>query len=372
MGGERGGQERTVRARSGRGPRGARRAEEDGAADLGSHGRGGFVLAFVVFMLFSVSVAAATGYLVINSEFAMSKNAIDGSEALAVARAGLERFVAEQLGVVADTVSYALGDGVAVVTTRRLFTRDAVTDMYYIRSEATVTDIFAPDTPARRVVGAYAVHRRRPLVPHAVVMLSADLIRVESGGWAHGTDYSTPSDCPVGGASDIGGLVTKSSFFEDVPTRVEGSPEAQTWAGGYSAIVDSIAIRWDVLSDPDLPLEFDGVWPNYGTLPSDSFPVVRQYGWVAPNTYGRGVLIVDGVFDPGPSFQWYGIVLAGVVDDVIQGSLRGLLVGGLDANNPYTTVSVQTDVRYYSCEVYAANESLSYLELLENTVFESN
>jgi hypothetical protein len=348
----------------------ARRVDEDAA--LGAGGRGGFVLAFVVFMLFSVSVAAATGYLVINSEFAMSKSAIDGSEALAVARAGLERFVAEQLGVVADTVSYALGDGVAVVTSRRLFTQDAVTDMYYIRSEATVTDIFAPNTPARRVVGAYAVHRRRPLVPHAAVMLSADVVRVESGGRAHGTDYSTVSDCPVGGASDIGGLVTRSSFFEYAPDRVEGSPEALIWAGGYSAIVDSIAIRWDVLSDPDLPLEFDGVWPNYGTLPPDSFPVVRQYGTVAPNTYGRGVLIVDGMFDPGPSFQWYGIVLAGAVDDVIQGSLRGLLVGGLNVNNPYTTVIVQTDVRYYSCEVYAANEALSYLELLENTVFESN
>jgi hypothetical protein len=372
MGGERGGEERTVRVRSRRGPRGARRGDEDEAADLDAQGRGGFVLAFVVFMLFSVSVAAATGYLVINSEFAMSKNAIDGSEALAVARAGLERFVAEQLGVVADTVSYALGDGVAVVTSRRLFTQDAVTDMYYIRSEATVTDIFAPNTPARRVVGAHAVYRRRPLVPHAAVMLSADVVRVESGGWAHGIDYSTPSECAVGGASDIGGLVTRSTFYEDVPNRVEGSPEAQTWPAGYSAVVDSLAIRWDVLSDPDLPLEFDGVWPNYGMLPADSFPVVRQHGLVAPNTYGRGVLIVDGVFDPGTSFQWQGIVLAAAVDDVIQGSLRGLLVGGLDANNPSTTVRVLTDIRYYSCYVYAANESLSYLELLENTVFESN
>jgi hypothetical protein len=361
-----------MRGRSRRGPRGARRGDEDEAADLDAQGRGGFVLAFVVFMLFSVSVAAATGYLVINSEFAMSKNAIDGSEALAVARAGLERFVAEQLGVVADTVSYALGDGVAVVTSRRLFTQDAVTDMYYIRSEATVTDIFAPNTPARRVVGAHAVYRQRPLVPHAAVMLSADVVRVESGGWAHGIDYSTPSECAVGGASDIGGLVTRSTFYEDVPNRVEGSPEAQTWPAGYSAVVDSLAIRWDVLSDPDLPLEFDGVWPNYGMLPADSFPVVRQHGLVAPNTYGRGVLIVDGVFDPGTSFQWQGIVLAAAVDDVIQGSLRGLLVGGLDANNPSTTVRVLTDIRYYSCYVYAANESLSYLELLENTVFESN
>ena len=35
--------------------------------------RGGFVLALVVMMLFAISVAAATGYLVVNSEFAMAR-----------------------------------------------------------------------------------------------------------------------------------------------------------------------------------------------------------------------------------------------------------------------------------------------------------
>ena len=64
----------------------------------GPDNRAGFVLAFVVFMLFSVSVAAATGYLVVRSEFGMAKNAMDGSEALVVARAGLERFIAEHPG----------------------------------------------------------------------------------------------------------------------------------------------------------------------------------------------------------------------------------------------------------------------------------
>jgi hypothetical protein len=29
-------------------------------------------------------------------------------------------------------------------------------------------------------------------------------------------------------------------------------------------------------------------------------------------------------------------------------------------------------IRYYSCHVYRANESLSYLELIENSVYEAN
>ena len=113
------------------------------------------------------------------------------------------------------------------------------------------------------------------------------------------------------------------------------------------------------------------MWPNFGALPADSFPVVRMTGWLTTNQVGRGVLIVDGMFDPAPSFLWNGIVIAKNLDDIIQGQIRGLLVGGLDANNFYSNVSVQGQLLYYSCSVYAANESLSYLELVANTVFES-
>lgn len=156
--------------------------------------RGGFVLAFVVFMLFAISVAAATGYLVVSSEFEMAKHSAQGAEALSVARAGLERFVAEQIGTVGDSVSYALGDGVALVTTRKLFERDSVTYVYYIQSEATVSDIFSPNTPARRVVGAYAIHHRRPLAHHALVMIAADRIDVDNGGEIDAEDRDNAGD----------------------------------------------------------------------------------------------------------------------------------------------------------------------------------
>jgi hypothetical protein len=332
--------------------------------------RAGFVLAFVVFMLFAISVAAATGYLVVNTEFAMAKQATDGAEALAVARAGLERFVAEQIGVVPDTVMYALGDGVAVVTTRKLFEEDSLNHLYYIRSEGTVADIFAPNTPARRVVGGYAINRRRPIPEDAAMIVSATTVRVEGSGRADGQDLHG-SSCMAPGPPGIGGLVTMVDFQEEYGNNVQGFPQHAAWPGGAAQIVGAIRTRWDVLSDPDFPVDYDGTWPNYAALPADSFPIVRHTGWLTTGTQGRGVLIVDGVFDPQSGFSWEGIILAGHVDDAIQGQVSGMLIGGLEADNMYGFVTSEADVSYASCFVRYANESLSYMELVENALFES-
>ncbi len=153
---------------------------------------------------------------------------------------------------------------------------------------------------------------------------------------------------------------------------IEGDPDYEIWPGGSSEILDSIGLRWDVLSDPDFPVEFENTLPNFGSLPADSFPIIRYTGWVFANFNGRGVLIIDGVFDPGPSFRWHGIVIAKHIDDIVQGHLDGLLIAGLDGPNMYSTIDYRTRSHYHSCDVYAANETLSYLELLENTIFDVN
>lgn len=334
--------------------------------------REGFVLPFVVFMLFAVSIAGATGYLVVQSEFQMAKHSDQGAEALTVARAGLERFIAEQLGAVPDTTQFALGDGVATVTARKLFAQDTLNDVYFVRSEGTVDDIFTDGTPARRTVGAYAIHRRRPVPHHAAVMISSDDIEVENGGEAHGQDYRNASDCPGGGASTIIGAIAVDEVDEQSSNDVQGSPQWEAWAGGWSEMLDSIKVRWDILTDPDFPIEFENTLPNFSSIPSDSFPVIRYTGWVYANFNGRGALIIDGMFDPGSSFQWDGIVLARDIDDIVQGDIDGLLVAGLEGPNFYSTVRLWTDVNYHSCYVYGANESLSYMELLPNTIHETN
>jgi hypothetical protein len=56
----------------------------------------------------------------------------------------------------------------------------------------------------------------------------------------------------------------------------------------------------------------------------------------------------------------------------MYGDIRGMFIGGLAVENPGGKTRHYGNTRYYCCNVYAANESLSYMELLENTVCAAN
>jgi hypothetical protein len=121
-------------------------------------------------------------------------------------------------------------------------------------------------------------------------------------------------------------------------------------------------------------VDFVNVEPNWATIPSDSFPVIRvtMTPFTGGGWNGRGVLIVTGELDATSSFYWDGIILAGAMDDIHEGHVNGLVVGGLNAQNPKSPVVFESGgwVRYYSCNAWNANESLSYMELLADTEWE--
>ena len=334
--------------------------------------RGGFVIFFVVLMLFAISITAVTGYLVVDSEFSMSNHAKEGAEVISVAHGGMQKFLSEQTGVVGDSVVYSIGLGDAIVTSRKLMEKDSLNHLYYLRSEGTLNDIRTPGAPvARRVVGAYAWHRLNSVPHRAAVIISADRIDAFGAGDVDGDDHSSASDCPGLALADITGGIAKDRLRGDFDGGTAPDEELRDWV--IDDMADSLNLRWDVLQDPSFYFEFDGSPPNFASLPADSFPLVRYQGNLAPGSSwsGRGVLVVTGMFDPTSSFNWTGIVLAGSTDDVIQGHISGLLYGGLDGPNPYSDVDVEMDIDYHSCQVYNANKALSHLELVDNTIFEA-
>jgi len=147
--------------------------------------------------------------------------------------------------------------------------------------------------------------------------------------------------------------------------------------GSYSAMHDTVGIRWDILSSASFPVDFDGSPPNWGSIPADSFPIVRYRGNLDANSSwsGRGVLIVTGTltFASFNSFSWNGIVLAGSLGNfgsLDYPTIRGMLIGGLNAANGNMTI--RGDMRYHSCNAYKANRSLSYLQVVDNILFEVN
>ncbi len=342
-------------------------------------GREGFVLGFVVLFLFTIAMAATAGYQIVSAEFAMAQSSRDGEKALVVARAGLERFLGEQVGSIADSVEYAIGDGVVTVTTRKVLEQDSLNHLYYVRAEGEVADVRLAADPASRVVSTYAWHRMSP-IPHvgAVVMTEGSLSVRSSyfGGAAavNGADLATADTCAAGGTAGVPGVATSGAASTAGSGTILGNPATVTSYVDFADVYDTLDIRWDILTDPDFPFEYQDALPNYATLPADSFPLVRFTGDQTAHFWqGRGVLVVTGTLTPGWNFYWEGIVLAGQLGTVswYSPTIRGMLVGGL--NDAQGSTQLQSgDYRYHSCNVYDANRALSYLERLDNAVFETS
>lgn len=349
--------------------------------------RAGFALALVVLMLFAIAVAGATGYQVVSSEFVLAQQNRDGQEALAVARAGLNRFLGEQIGPVGDSVSYAIGDGIASVTARRIVVKDTLNHLYFIKSVGQVADPRTPLMPATRSVGTYAWHRLNPIKPKAAIISTGGQLRIYGPGapyyfsyWGdvRGSDYATPADCTFGGTVPRYGIATAGSVAT-YGGSYSGTPSGSVTYGSFDAAYDTVGIRWDILTDPTFPVDFDDTWPNYATLPADSFPIVRVNGdltaWGSSYS-GRGVLIVTGRLVIVNDFVWRGIILAGQFY-YSSGSatyiprVEGILIGGLTSPLAYQYV-IFGEFKYHSCNAYKANRALSYLEVVDNALFELN
>lgn len=336
-------------------------------------GRRGFALALVVLLLFAIGVAAAAGYLLVMSEFSLAGFARDGQQARTVARGGLQRFLGEHIGALADSAVYAIGGGVATVTASRLVAPDSANHLYYLRSEGRVTDPRTPQLPARRVVGTYAWHRREP-VPHlGALVITGGALSIENGAAVTGLDASDASMCLGGGSAGTAGVATAGSVTTLSGGSYTGNPPSTQYASGQD-VYDAVGLRWEILTNPGFPVQFDGVPPDFGALPTDSFPLVRYDGDLTADAFwsGRGALIVTGTFRPASGFQWRGIILAGRLGDVPDAAfpvIEGALVAGLGGPNPTVRIGSGT-FAYHHCNVRRANRALGYLEVLRNTEFE--
>ncbi len=335
--------------------------------------RSGFALALVVLLLFAIGVAAAAGYLVVTSEFALAGYQRDGQQARAVAHAGLQRFLGEHIGQITDSVTYAIGGGVATVTVQRLVAPDSANSLYYVRSVGSVTDLRFPGIPARRVVGTYAWHRREP-VPHlGALVVSGGALSVENGASVIGFDASDGATCPGGGTAGTSGVATAGSVAVVGGGTISGNPPATQYLTADD-VYRALGLRWDVLTNPSFPVQFDGAPPDYTSLPADSFPLVRYSGDLTADSWwsGRGALIVTGAFRATSGFAWDGIILSGRLADVPDAAIvdiRGMLVGGLNGANPSVRIGSGAIIYDY-CDVRRANRALGYLEVLRNTEFD--
>jgi len=337
---------------------------------------GGFALFLVVILLFTVGVLGATGYqvAVLSSELALQGK--EGQRALSIARAGIQRYVVEQIGVPADTVTYALNDGDAVVTSRLIAKKSDTVAVYLLKSEGIYVDPVSVSTPARRTIFQFAEHRNAPLDFEAVATLASGSMVVESGGTVSGIDQASIGACEEQSV-DIMGVLSGGGSLSFSGNDVAGSPDSLT-LDSYGAVIDSLGLYWDVLTDPNYTPDFENSWPS--GIPADSFPVVRftRNTTARLSQSGRGVLIVEGNLTPRSGFSWRGIVLAEDITPQTSGfffwnklySLQGLVVTGLGGGGGTWTVTDYGTISYDRCDAYAAGRSLGYFRPVDDAWWE--
>ncbi|RMH20320.1 MAG: hypothetical protein D6701_03890 [Gemmatimonadetes bacterium] len=336
----------------------------------------GFALALVVLLLFAIGVAGATGYQIVLAEATLSVQNSEAQRAFAIARSGLARFVGEQIGLFPDTATYAILGGDAVVVARKVSDIDDYETLYLLTSTGIYSDPSSQSAPARRIVHQYAIHKETPLDWLAAYTQAAGNLRVDSGAWTYGQDISSPSVCPEGGGPDVPAFALGAGSAQFDPTYVV-APQDSIRIGSYQAMVDTLDLNWDLLTDPAFPVDYEDQWPGY--IGPDSFPVVRfnanrvGYNW----TSGQGVLIVNGDFVPRDGFWWFGVILAKRFRPLSSGgwfsqwfTVYGLVVSGLGDTKKDTHIGPYGRIFYHRCNVVRAGRALGHFRPIGSTWWE--
>ena len=333
--------------------------------------RSGFVLALVVLLLFAIGVLGAAGYQVVLNEALLSVQAKETQTALSIARAGLRSYIGKQIGVHEDTVTYSIEGGDAVVTARLVAEVDDYETLYLLKSEGVYTDPTFTGSAARRTVYQWAVKREVVLDHLAALTQASGNVRLHNGTSLLGDDQASSSDCEQTQTDIIGVMMGSGALTIDGSANIDGSSDSVT-VGSLSAVLDALGLDWDLLTDPDFPVDFDGVLPPTG-LPADSFPVIRFPAnlTVDSGDNGRGVLIVTGNLNVQNGWGWDGVILAGYFDapnDPFQ--VRGLVVSGLNGAGGYTDIRTSASIAYNRCYAFKAGKRLSHFVPVGGTWWE--
>jgi hypothetical protein len=337
----------------------------------------GFALALVVLLLFAVGVLGTTGYqiAVLSSDLAVQGK--EGQRAHSIARAGLQLYMATQMGLPADTMTYSLEGGDAVVTSRFMAQISDTISLYLVKSEGIYLDPISASSAARRTLFQFAEHREVPLDFEAALVMASGDLDVKSNGTVDGNDQASSGDCSQNGF-DTGGVLLGSGSASYNGSDLDGSP-VEASVGSFQAVLDSLGLTWDVFNDANFTPDYEDRWPP--SLYYDSFKVTRFTGSKSArwNNSGSGLLIVQGDLKPKQGFFWRGIIMAGRVKPKTKGSswkqtytLEGVVVAGLDNAGDKLKVTRYATIEFNRCYAYQAGSKVAYFRPVKNSWWEGS
>lgn len=351
-------------------------------------GQDGFALALVVLLLFAIGVAGTTGFYVVQMEARSAMAAQNSTLAMQVADAGLRRYLGGVPDHDAPTV-IPVNDGIAVVEAHRVANLSPPNHLDLVTSVGTYEDLVS-GVEYRRVLRRYAVHRLAPFNTIAGFATPSQDVRLE-GVEIDGYDNAAVGACPEAGDEDVAGVAGGGNIQYGVPLPLDdplglfggdvtGDPPARSY-GSSQAVLDALDVRWDLLTDPTLPVDYENTssvqnWPNFNAIHPDTFPLIRVNGNLQANAArsGWGMLVVTGQIRLETDFEWKGVIVTGgfppnTRDEAFE--IQGVLVAGVNSIPNRVDIVDGGEILYNSCHVIAAGAVVSYLAPLANTWWEA-
>jgi hypothetical protein len=347
--------------------------------------RRGVSLPLVILLMALLALAVTVGFARVSEERRIVGDQQAQVDAFAVAESGLERYVALQNTEPAayDSVTIPLGtrDTAFVVLHRIRAPSPGVQGLYLVRSRGvshSARRFDATTPPAQRTVAQYAAWQDAAMDVDAAWTSIPGIGKQNNTGTISGIDAcgAAPTIAgvavPITGQSGFGGY--RQTPPPGVPVVPQGLPQvdyvdADPWNVEPSVRIDWAGIVAGTAITPEYSLTGTAGWP----LTFTNWPIILvTAGTVTLDAAqsGQGILMVtgDAVFDAG--FTWLGVVLVGGQTQILDATIRGAVVSGL--NFKLGTPAFDADagptinVQYDSCVLENALQRFAHLNPIAN------
>ncbi|MGW8282091.1 MAG: pilus assembly PilX family protein [Gemmatimonadota bacterium] len=330
----------------------------------------GAALVIVLIALVGLTALAAAGMMTTGSDLQIAENMDASTRAFYAADAGLQTYIGSNNdGTTGDT--YAPDSLTTVTVTPRKLTEIAGGRVLY-RITSTAVYVQAPGDTAVRTVSRVAIFSDGSIAVPASFTAASGFLKTGGAGMISGQDWASAGNpkCPDSPKPAVAGVkVPPSGYWQDGGAPVpDGDPPIEDGDTGAEMLAD-IGLDWDGivnggLISPDYTIPPD-TWPNFGSLPSDEWPVIYVEGniSVSPSNSGRGTMIVRGNLSLNGSFNWDGAILVGgyITSNGYQ-TVQGATVAGLNillGETPSATDigNGNKEFKYDSCKLKQATQA---------------
>jgi hypothetical protein len=350
--------------------------------------RRGIALPAVLFLITLLTILGAAALTITGTERRVSGTTGIETQAYAIARTGLERFLLEResMGFTTDppapseSTRVMLTDGYADVVLTRVRADAGLSrpGIYVIRSRGVRTDRSAQRRPiAERTIAQFARWQQPGMQVLAAWTSMRGIYNAGPIGEINGVDA-------CGAMTSVAGVAVPSvpGYVQAAGALIPSGTPNVLDLGDPLSTSNAITVDWGSVADGgvsgatvELPRD---VWPSPSQWSDPSFwPIVFVRGNFALPSDGRGLLIVTGNLTMNGTRWWDGIVLVGGAV-VANGSstVNGATVTGLNIKFggsaiPADSAHGSLTLRFHSCNIAKALAPFRGLSPYRNTTIDN-